>query len=494
MSAASHHLAFDLGASSGRAILGTFDGSRLAMEEVHRFTNGPVRLLGHWHWDVLGLFKSIRSGLAGAAAAGKRIDSIGIDTWGVDFGLLSKGGDLIGQPYHYRDARTKAMMKAAFERVSRDHIYSRTGIQFMQLNTIYQLLAVTRQHPDLLEAADRLLFMPDLLHYWLTGEKVSEYTIASTSQLLGSDGVWASEIMEKLGLPSRIMPPIVKPGTVLGPLLSELKEEFGLVDALVVAPGCHDTASAVAAVPARGENWAYISSGTWSLVGVELTEPLCNADALAANFTNEGGVADTIRFLKNVAGLWLVQECQRTWAADGEDLPFDELAAMAASSKPRSCFVDPDLALFGDPGDMPARIQRECSRTGQCVPQSKGEIVRCALESLALKYRMNLETVCQLTGRRIDVIHIVGGGVNNELLCQLTADVTGKPVIAGPAEATAAGNLMVQALACGRLSSLAEVREIIANSSDLREYEPVGSSEWEDVYQTFRQVFRMSPI
>jgi len=482
----SHYLAFDLGASSGRAVLGSFDGQRLKLEEVHRFPNGPVRVLDHIHWDVVGLFEQIRKGLAAGAARVKGLDGIGIDTWGVDFGLLSRDGQLLGLPYHYRDRRTQGMMEAAFARVPREQIYAQTGIQFMPLNTLYQLLSVAANDPALLDAADTLLFMPDLLNYWLTGVRQSEFSIASTSQLYDSAGnAWAGPLFDKLGLPLRIMPRVVPPGTAIGGLLPDIAEGTGLKPVQVIAPACHDTAAAVAAVPASGEGWAYISSGTWSLVGVELPSPIRTPEALAANFTNEGGVAGTIRFLKNVAGLWLVQECQRTWEAQGRPISHDELAKMAEAAPPHVCFVDPDDPCFAEPGDMPQRIREYCLASGQPVPQTQGEVVRCALESLALKYRMVVRQIEQLTGRPIEVLHVVGGGVRNELLCRLTADATGKLVIAGPAEATAAGNVMVQAMARGRVSGLDEIRQVVARSTPLRCYEPAARQEWADASGRF---------
>lgn len=491
MSAAANYLALDLGASSGRAVLGRFDGRKLSLSEIHRFPNGPTRLLGHWRWDILQLFEQIKLGLAKCATEERNLKGLGIDTWGVDFGLLSAKGELLSLPYHYRDPRTKGMLEEAFRIVPRDQIYRETGIQFMELNTLYQLLALKRDHPDLLAAAHQLLFIPDLLHYWLTGVPQSEYSIASTSQLynMTSRG-WAKDLIARFGLPTGIMPPVCRPGQPLGALLADVAEETGLAPTQVIAPACHDTGSAVAAVPAQGNDWAYISSGTWSLVGVEIPEPICTNEALAMNFTNEGGVADTIRLLKNIAGLWLVQECRRTWEIAGQALSYEQLAAMAAAAPPAVSFVDPDETRFTEPGDMPRRIQQYCREKGQHVPHSKGAIVRCALESLALKYRLVITQIESLIGRSIRKIHIVGGGVNNTLLCQLTASVTKKPVIAGPAEATAAGNILVQALGLGELSSLAELREVMAQSTRLEHYEPQDSSRWDEAFARFETIIR----
>ena len=489
MAATSNYLAFDLGASSGRAVLGRFDGRRLELEEIHRFENGPVRILDRLHWNPVDLFAHLKASLAACAARNVKLDGVGIDTWGVDFGLLSRSGELLGLPYHYRDRRTRGMLDEAFKRVPRSEIYAATGIQFMELNTAYQLLAASIETPEIFSVADKLLFMPDLLNYWLTGRAQSEYTIASTSQLFRADGTgWAVDLIEKLGLPTHIFQDVISPATKIGPLLPSIAEDTGHRGVNVIAPACHDTGSAVAAVPAQGDNWAYISSGTWSLIGVELEEPICNEAALAANFTNEGGVNDTIRFLKNVSGLWLVQESRRTWAAAGEEHTFAELTALAAAAPPQRAFINPDDPRFAEPCDMPQRIRDYCAETGQPVPADKGQLIRCILESLALTYATNLETLETLTGRRVDTLHIVGGGCQNKLLCQLTANTTGKPVIAGPAEATAAGNVMIQALANGRVGSLEEVREVIAASTTLERYEVDAGVDWGEVKERFGQI------
>lgn len=486
MSATADYLAFDLGASSGRAVVGSFDGQRLTLEEMHRFANGPVTRDGHLHWDIDALFEEIRRGLARCRDKAARLEGIGIDTWGVDYGLLGADGALLGLPFHYRDSRNDGMMEAAFARVPRDELYARTGIQFLPFNTLFQLLADKAMHPALLDAAQTLLFMPDLLSHRLTGLRRSEHSIASTSQAYdAATGQWDTDLLERLGLPTRILPDVAPAGSVVGPLQPALADATGLGSVPVIAPACHDTGSAVAAVPAEGERWAYISSGTWSLLGAELPAPIRTPQALAYNFTNEGGVGGTIRFLTNVAGLWLVQECHRTWADRGDDRSFDELTALAEAASPRAAFVDPDDARFAAPGDMPARIQAYCRQTNQPVPQSSGEIVRCALESLALKYRVCLERLEALIGHSVDVLHVVGGGVHNTLLCQLTADTTGKPVIAGPAEATAAGNVMVQALARGRVRSLAEIRAVIRQSTALKRHDPASTGVWDDAYARF---------
>lgn len=483
---AARYLAFDLGASGGKAVLGTLEGQRLTLEGVYRFPNGPTQICGRLHWNVVGLFHEVVAGLSRAAERAPRLDGIGIDTWGVDYALLSASGELLGLPYHYRDARTAGMMEEAFRHVPRAEIYRATGIQFMALNTVYQLMAASRREPELLESAARLLFMPDLLHYWLTGVAQSEYTIASTSQLFRADGTgWASELIEALGLPRHIFPPVVPPGTFVGPLLDEVRASAALEPTTVIAPACHDTAVAVAAVPASRENWAYLSSGTWSLLGVELDRPICSAAALAHNFTNEGGIAGTRRFLTNAAGLWLVQECRRAWT-HGDDAPdYSELADMAARAPALRCLVDPDDPCFAAPGDMPSRIREYCGRTGQSPPDNRGAIVRCVLDSLALKYAHNLRVIEEVTGRAVEVVHVVGGGARNELLCQLTADALERPVVTGPAEAAAVGNVLIQALATGRISSIAEGRAIVAGSTELRTYEPQPNAAWREARGRF---------
>ena len=489
MPATSNYLAIDLGASSGRAIVGRFDGQGLVMEEVHRFDNAPVRVGDSLHWDLPGIFREVQTGIGRGRAVCSDLAGIGIDTWGVDYGLLSATGDLLGLPYAYRDRRTAGMMERAFQRVSREAIYAATGIQFMPINTLYQLLASTAEPGGLLERAGRLLFMPDLLNYWLTGRQQSEYTIASTSQLLNpATGEWAREIADALEIPSRILPPVVRPGTIVGPLRHDVSVTTGVSATPVIAPACHDTACAVVAVPAQGAGWAYISSGTWSLIGVELRAPLTTTEALAANFTNEGGVENTIRFLKNVAGLWLEQECLRDWRAHGDDVSHADLAAEAAAAPPLTCFIDPDYPGFAEPGDMPRRLREYLAATGQRVPQDRGGLVRCILESLALRYRENVAQLEQLTGRSISTVHVVGGGSRNEVLCQVTATATGKHVIAGPIEGTAIGNIMVQALACGHVGSLADMRHIVAGISGLRDYEPRESGAWDDAQALFQSL------
>jgi len=430
-------------------------------------------------WDALRLFEQLKIGLGRCTERGVRLDGVGVDTWGVDFGLLSGSGELLAMPRHYRDPRNRAAMEVAFQRVPRSEIYARTGIQFLPFNTLFQLVAVAESTPELLAATTRLLFMPDLFTFWLTGAMATERTIASTSQMLDARaGNWSVELLQRLGLPTQLLPTIAPTGSVAGLLSPELAAEVGQTGTPVIRTASHDTAAAVAAVPAGGGSWAYISSGTWSLVGVELPAPLISPQTLAADFTNEAGVAGTTRLLRNVAGLWLVQECQRTWAAQGQNYSHAELSRLAAAAPPLRSFVDPDDPRFAEPGDMPSRIRQACAQTGQPVPRSPGEIVRTALESLALRYRIVLDTLERLTERRIEVVHLVGGGVQNELLNQFTADATGRPVIAGPVEATALGNVLVQAMAQGRIGTLAELRQVVAASTVLKHYQPCEPNAW----------------
>jgi rhamnulokinase len=499
-------LALDLGAESGRAMLGQFDGQRLQLAEAHRFANGPVCLPSdgtgyRLHWDVLRLWSEIKCGIALAAQQREgELASVGLDTWGVDFGLLDRSGALLGNPYHYRDSRTDGMVEEAFRRAGREEIFQRTGIQFMQLNSLYQLLSMVVGESPLLEIAEMFLTMPDLFNYWLTGRKVCEFSIATTTQCYdprlsppsggGVRGGWAKSMLESLSIPTHIFPEIVPPGTILSDLLPQVAEEVG-TRVPVIAPACHDTGSAVATVPAEGADFAYISSGTWSLMGAELAEPVINADSLAYNFTNEGGVGGTFRFLKNIMGLWLVQESRRTWAGQGKSLSYDELTQMAAEAEPLRAIVDPDDGDFLKPGDMPARIRAFCKRTGQPVPESKGAIVRCALESLALKYRWTLERLEEMLERRLEPIHIIGGGTQNRLLNQLAADATGRHVMTGPIEATAIGNVLVQMMALGHIGSLAEGRQIVCASFDVETYEPQGGEEWEEAYGRFVELLEV---
>ena len=486
-------LAFDLGAESGRAMLGQFDGERLALSEIHRFANVPVALPDGLHWDVLRLWAEIKQGMALAARDhGADLAGLGLDTWGVDFALLDGAGELAANPHHYRDSRTDGMIEEAFRRVPRAAIFEQTGIQIMPINSLYQLLSMVIGRSPALDAARTFLTIPDLFNYWLTGRAACEFSNATTTQCYnprlsspagrGQVGGWARLLLGGLGIPTHIFPEIVPSGAVLGHLLPPVAEETGLSDLPVIAPACHDTGSAVAAVPAAGPGFAWISSGTWSVMGAELPAPVINARSLACNFTNEGGVCGAFRFSKNVMGLWLVQECRRTWARQGEEYSYDDLTRMAAQAGPFQAVIDPDYGEFLKPGDMPARIRAFCRATGQAAPESQGAIIRCLLEGIALKYRWVLERLEEMLGRRLDPIHIVGGGTQNRLLSQFTADATGRRVVTGPVEATAAGNVVVQAMALGHVASLDEGRAVVRNSFDVLTFEPGARSGWEEAY------------
>jgi len=489
------YLAIDMGASSGRHLIGRFDGQKLRLQEVYRFENGPVEMAGRLYWDLPGLWSRVRQGLSAARTAegGAAIVSVGVDTWGVDFGLLGRGDELLGNPYHYRDARTNGMLDRAFAIVPRQEIFRHTGLQFMQLNSLYQLLAMKLGNSPLLDVAESLLFMPDLMHWLLTGVKCNEMTEASTSQFY--DPVkcsWAVELLDKLGLPTHILGKIIQPGTTLGPLRGAVAAETGL-QAKVVLPGSHDTASAVMAVPAQSQpgrrpDWCYISLGTWALMGIESPCPVINDQVLNLNFTNEGGVGNTIRLLKNITGLWLVQECRRVWSQGAQPWHWEDLNRLAAAARPLVSFINPDAADFMAPESMPRAIAEFCGRTGQAVPQDEGAVLRCALDSMAMKFRQVLGYCEELNGEAIKTIHIVGGGTQNRLLCQAAADACGRRVVAGPIEATAIGNIMLQALADGAVGTIAEAREVVRRSFEVEEYEPRNTAAWDEAYERFLQV------
>ncbi len=488
---ASNLIAFDLGAESGRAVLGRLDGQRLALTEVHRFANVPVRMNGHLHWDLLALWRELKAGLRNAAAAARQtpLDGLGVDTWGVDFGLLGRNGEILGVPVCYRDARTDGVMDEVLARLGRRRVFEATGIQFLPFNTLFQLVAMQRCGSGLLDAAERILFMPDLLHFLLAGRTANEFSVATTSQMYDPRaGDWAWDLLRELDLPTRLLGDVVPAGTVLGPVRDEVAAECDVPPVPVITPASHDTGSAVASVPAEGDGWCYISSGTWSLMGVELAAPVINDKSLAYNYTNEGGVGGSIRFLKNIAGLWLVQECRRHWQGQGDSHDYAELTEMAAAARPFAAVLEPDHQSFLTPGEMPARIEAYCRQTGQIPPASKGEMVRTCLEGLALAYRRTLEGLEDVLGRRIEVIHIVGGGCRNGLLNQLTADACGRVVIAGPVEATAIGNVLCQAMAIGRVGSLAEARDIVRASFEVVRYEPREPGAWDQAWQRYRQL------
>ncbi len=481
-------LTFDLGAESGRAVLGIVDDQRIALHDVHRFPNEPQRILDRFHWDTVRLFAEIKRGLAKCVADHPGpLHGIGVDTWGVDFALLDQRDDILGLPYHYRDARTDGMMDEVFRIVPRDEVYRTTGIQFMQLNTLYQLMALRKAGSPLLELARTMLMTPDLINFWLTGIKANEFTNATTTQCFNPvAGGWAFEMLDRLGIPTGFFGDVVPPGTVLGPLHATMRDETGADAVSVIAPATHDTGSAVAAAPARGATgWAYISCGTWSLVGVESPQPVINERTLAYNLTNEGGVCGTIRLLRNVMGLWLLQQCRQSWARTDRTYSYEELAQMAPTAEPFVALIDPDDPAFLKPRDMPEAIRDYCRRTGQSAPDSVASFVRAIVEGLALKYRWVIERLEEVTGTPIETIHIIGGGSQNRLLCQATADATGKPVMAGPVEATALGNVAIQAMATGAIADLSQARSLIARSFPLIEYTPQDSGVWEEPYSRF---------
>lgn len=481
------YLAFDLGAESGRAFLGRVSDTTLEVEELHRFSNAPVRIFSSLYWDTLRLWEKIQHGIALAGRGRGQLDGIGVDTWGVDFALLGADGALIDNPRHYRDSRTDGVMDKVFEAVPRSEIFKQTGIQFMKFNTLYQLYAMKLVNAPALWAARTLLFMPDLLNYWMTGVKAAELTVASTSQFYNPlEQKWASALLDRLGLPVSILPETVKPGTQLGTLLPSVAGSLGPGGVPVYATGCHDTASAVAAVPAVGTDWCYISSGTWSLMGVEIDRPIINEESLALNFTNELGAGAKVRLLKNIAGLWLVQECRRTWALEGKEFTYAELAAMAAEAAPFSAVIDPDAFL--DPCEMPQRIAAYCRNTGQQAPENPGEIVRVILESLSLRYRQVLEGLETMLGRRVHTIHIIGGGSRNALLNRFVADATGCSVVAGPSEATVIGNVLIQAMGAGTIASLDEARGFVRRSFPPELIESCPDRRWDEAYETYKIV------
>lgn len=487
-------LAIDLGAESGRGILGSLAGDQLLLEEVHRFPNGPVKMLNTLHWDMPRLWAEIKTAI-GKAAEKSDLAGCGVDTWGVDFALVGRNDTLLGNPVHYRDARTEGVMEQAFARMSRERIYDITGLQFMPFNSVYQLLAMKLSNSPILDMAESFLMMPDVITWLMTGRRACESTDASTTQILDPRCVkWSDELLSALGLPRSIFPELVQPGEQIGTLLASVAEETGLsgTPLSIYAPGSHDTASAVVGVPYTGNagpdeppDWCYISCGTWSLMGVETPRPVITPETYEANFTNEGGVFGTTRLLKNIMGLWLVQECRRTWQRAGVNYDYAELTRLAAAAKTLRTVINPDDMTLMPPGDMPTRIAALAARVGEPVPTEPGEFIRTALDSLVLKYRWTIEKLEKILGTSIKTVHLVGGGIQNELLCQLTADATGRHVVAGPVEATAAGNIMVQAIGAGRLSGLKEARAILAESFAVKRYEPRAgrAAMWGEAYE-----------
>jgi rhamnulokinase len=481
--------AVDLGAQSGRVAVGRFDGERLSVTEVHRFRNVPVQTRGTLNWDVLRLYDDVLDGLRAASREAGAVDSIAVDSWGVDFALVDARGRLLRNPTHYRDARRAAAVDAVLAEVPARELYERTGIQLMPINTIFELAAMAAENDAALAAADAFLLMPDLVHFWLCGARTTELTNATTTQSFDPRaGGWALDLLDRLRVPTQMLPEVVRPGTALAHVSNDVAADTGLTGAQVVAAATHDTGSAVAAVPLRRPESAYVSAGTWSLVGVEIREPLIDDAAFAANLTNEGGVAGTFRLLRNVTGLWLLHECRRAWAREGSDYSFDRLVALAVEAPPLRSFIDPNEPVFAEPGDMPARIRAFCAHTGQPEPVEPGAIVRCVLESLALKHAATIDLLASVTGTSPGEIHLVGGGARNELLCRWTAAAAGIPVLAGPEEATLLGNLLVQAMALGELASLDDARAVIRASFAPRTYEPENAGAWADARERFRAV------
>jgi rhamnulokinase len=481
-------IAIDLGAESGRAIVGTVKNKELSLHEIHRFPNKLITIDKHIHWDLPYLLNEIKLALTKTSQARIEVDGIGIDTWGVDFGLLDSQGELIQNPFAYRDSRTDGMMEKTFEIISRKTLYKRTGIQFMQFNSLYQLYSMLGS--TALGVADKLLFMPDLLNYYLCGEKVSEYTVASTSQLLNAKHKkWDSGLFDTLGLPSHIMPPLVKPGTVIGSLTHDVQKATGMSEIDVIAVGAHDTASAVAAVPIEGDNCAYLSSGTWSLVGIESPIPIINEKSYKYSFTNEGGVNNDYRFLKNTMGLWLLQQSREAWQQQGLSYEYEELIRMAEQAEPFWAVINPDDVSFLNPPHMPKAIIAFCQKTNQNIPQNPAQITRVIMESLALKYRFIVEKMNEISQTPVEKMHIVGGGSRNHMLNQFTANALGIPVIAGPVEATAIGNILVQLLAKNVIERLDEGRHIVRKSFEQKTFFPQKTEEWTDIYHRVNKWF-----
>lgn len=481
-------LAFDFGASSGRAIIGCFDGDKITLEEVHRFSNDPVSVGGTVYWDVLRLFYEIKQGIIKAKIAGG-FDSIGIDTWGVDFGLIDSEGKLMENPVHYRDARTAGLVDEAFKTMPKEKLYGITGIQFMELNTLFQLISLKKYRPWMLERADKMLFMPDLFGYMLTGKMCAEYSIASTSQLIDLDKrTWSKEILDAFGIKESVFAPLVQPGTVLGELSKEVCEECGVDPVPVISVCGHDTQSAITSVPCEDGDFAFLSSGTWSLFGTELDKPIVNETSMNINITNEGGFDGSTGFLKNIIGLWLIQESRRQWKREGKEYSYADLEKLALAAEPFKCFIDPDAPEFVPHGNIPERVREFCRKTGQYVPETVGEIMRCIYESLAMKYRLTFEKLRECTERDYPVIHVIGGGTKDGLLCQMTANSCDRTVKAGPIEATVMGNVAVQLMSDGSVKNIGQARKIVADSSELKTFEPKDTDKWAGAYEDFLKV------
>ena len=481
-------LAFDFGASSGRAMRCTYDGEKISMQEIHRFTNDPVTVQGTMYWDVLRLYHEIKQGLIKSKEYGGA-ESVAVDTWGVDFCLIGKDGRMLENPVHYRDARTAGMLERSKKYLDPDTLYAVTGNQMMEINTLYQLLSLKENRPELLQRADAVLLMPDLFHYLLSGKMCSELSIASTTQLMDArTRQWSPQVLESFGLNPALFRPIVPTGTMIGPVGTDLREELGLPEMQVIAAAGHDTQCALAAVPAQERDFVFLSCGTWSLFGTELDAPLIDENSRRLDITNECGFAGRTSFLKNIIGLWLIQESRRQWMRENKTYSFGELEELAAQCEPFACFVDPDDPVFTPSGDIPGRIRDYCRRTGQYVPQSEGEIVRCINESLAFKYRHALEEISACTGKAYPALYMIGGGTKSEQLCAFTASACGFPVVAGPAEATVLGNAAVQLYALGAVGGPEEIRRIVRRSEPVRTYDPTQPDRWDLEYLRFKEV------
>ena len=485
-----HFLAFDLGASSGRAILGTLINNKLELTEIHRFTNQMQLINGHYFWNIFSLFNELKTGLKKCVKEyGIQPESIGIDTWGVDFVHLNREGLILSLPYAYRDSRTNTSMDDLFQVIPKEEVYAETGIQFMQFNSLFQLFSMVKDQSSLLEITDSILFMPDALNYLFSGVKKTEFSIASTSQMIVPGTCnWNTDLLKKAGIPTNILQEIVLPGTILGDIQDEIASDTSSKKIPVVAVAAHDTGSAIVSIPCTEKNFVYLNSGTWSIMGIELDKPIVSEQTLQMNFTNEGGVDGTIRFLKNIMGMWLIQECQRIWADQGKVYSWPGMVELASNSEPFKYLINPDDQMFLNPRDMTQAVRDFCYQTAQGTPHTHGEVIRCIYDSLALKYRYTLEQIRDLTDQPIDVIHIIGGGSNNHFLNQLTADATGINVISGPTEATAIGNIMVQAKALGYVGSLSEIRKIIADSFDLLNFTPSKDLDWDEAYDKYLRI------
>lgn len=487
--AKSHFLAFDIGASSGRAILGTLKNSNIELAEIHRFKNQMCKINGSYFWNIYSLFEELKTGLRKCISEYKiQPESIGIDTWGVDYALIAREGHLVGLPFAYRDHRTDKSMEEFFKILPKKETYLLSGIQFMQFNTLFQLFSSVQENYSGLKIAESILFTPDTLNFLFTGIKKTEYTIASTSQLLKpGKAEWEHKLLNSAGISTNLTGEIIQPGTIVGDLLPEVLEETGCKPISCIAVASHDTASAIVSVPAKGENWAYLSSGTWSLLGIESPVPLVSEKTLEMNFTNEGGVEGTTRFLKNIMGMWLIQECKRIWDGEGE-LDWQQIVDLSIIAEPFKSLINPDDSSFLNPGNMPKAIQEFCAKTEQPIPVTKGEIARCIYDSLVLKYKFTIKQIESVTGKKIEKLHIIGGGAHNVIMNQLTADAIGIPVFAGPTEATAIGNIMLQAKAMGKVKSLDEIREIVSNSFEVSEFKPLPKLNWEEAYKKFEKI------